>query len=400
MKNKKVSIILPTYNRAHIIKKSIDSILHQTYENFELIIVDDGSNDNTEQVVENIKDSRLIYHKYENNRGPSKARNVGIELALGQYIAFADSDDVWRENKLSKQMELINNSDYKIVYCPYALVKGKTSCRIPSDAESIVEGNIFEKLLCGNLVGAPTLLLKKECLETIGGYNEDIHSLEDWELVLRLSKVYEIGFVNDILVDAYWNADGVGKNWCAQVHAILYIIEKYRQEYKIPIQILEFLFGVLVHIKNDEILQKTKEKLCEFGLVTDISFDLLIKATRSVEKINLNNQLLYKFNEEDKLNQFIKIHHLNTTRIAIYGFGQIGKAFNASLCKNNINVAYVIDKKHIEDKTISYLGINQIEGASIDIILVTVPLEFDEIKKFLEEKTQAKIIDISDMLFL
>jgi len=117
----KVSIIIPTYNRAHLIERSIRSILNQTYEDFELLIVDDGSTDNTKEVVEGIVDARIRYISCATNGGAAKARNVGIAEAKYDYIAFQDSDDEWHPDKLEKQMKVMETAspDTGLVYCEY-----------------------------------------------------------------------------------------------------------------------------------------------------------------------------------------------------------------------------------------------------------------------------------------
>ncbi|MBK9282723.1 MAG: glycosyltransferase family 2 protein [Sphingobacteriaceae bacterium] len=114
----KVSVIIPTYNREHLIQKSIWSVLNQSYKNIELIIVDD-SDDNTEDKVNEIKDNRLIYIKNRQRMGVSKARNMAIEISTGELIAFQDSDDVWYDNKLEKQVNLLLASPPQVaaVYC-------------------------------------------------------------------------------------------------------------------------------------------------------------------------------------------------------------------------------------------------------------------------------------------
>src|SRR4030043_1337098 len=103
-----VSVIIPTYNRAHLVGRSIRSVLNQTYQDLEVIVVDDGSKDNTAEIVRGITDPRIVFLKHEKNRGVSAARNTGLKAARGKYIAFQDSDDEWLPQKLEKQLELFN----------------------------------------------------------------------------------------------------------------------------------------------------------------------------------------------------------------------------------------------------------------------------------------------------
>ena len=118
-KNPTVSVIIPTYNRAHLVDRAIQSVLNQTYKDFELIIVDDGSTDNTEDIIKEFqkKDERIKYIRHEENRGGSAARNTGIKAAKGEYIAFLDSDDEWLPIKLGRQIsEFTNKSKIALVY--------------------------------------------------------------------------------------------------------------------------------------------------------------------------------------------------------------------------------------------------------------------------------------------
>lgn len=122
-----VSVIIPTYNRIHTLPTSIDSVLKQTYENLELIIMDDASEDGTEEYVQGIGDSRIRYRKSDINMGPSAARNLGAELAAGDYLAFQDSDDEWMPDKLEKQMELmLSDEELSLVYCEFGMYRGRS----------------------------------------------------------------------------------------------------------------------------------------------------------------------------------------------------------------------------------------------------------------------------------
>ena len=120
-----VSVVVATYNRADLISETLDSILNQTYKIFELIVVDDGSSDNTEEIVKNYSDSRLKYIKTDNWGGPARPRNIGIRESKGEYIAFCDNDDLWEKNKLEKQLDIIKNNNAGLCFCNH--YKGRFS---------------------------------------------------------------------------------------------------------------------------------------------------------------------------------------------------------------------------------------------------------------------------------
>lgn len=142
----RISVIIPTYNRCDKLQKSIDSVLRQTYSNIEVLIVDDGSTDNTENLVCNISDKRVRYIKLEKNQGVANARNEGVLHATSELIAFHDSDDLWRPEKLEKQMEYWkNHPKFAMVYCAYQYhnEKKEINRRFPSEDREGVEGDIF-----------------------------------------------------------------------------------------------------------------------------------------------------------------------------------------------------------------------------------------------------------------
>lgn len=211
-----VSIIIPTYNRASIIKDSVLSVLNQTYDAYEILIIDDGSVDNTETVINSLNDDRIRYIKLPENRGVAAARNEGIRNAIYEYIAFQDSDDNWKPDKLEKQMAYFKTKPQAaLLYCPYECRKQDgTALSIPDDTilPSEKEGNIYKYMLQRNTIGAPCVLLRKSCLDKTGLFNENLRCLEDWELFLRISKYYEIAFQNEAMVKVNLSDSGVSHN--------------------------------------------------------------------------------------------------------------------------------------------------------------------------------------------
>ena len=230
--NHMVSVIIPTYNRAASVGASIQSVLDQTWQEFEIIIVDDGSTDNTRQVVGNYTDDRIRYICMEKNSGASGARNEGIRQAKSDYIAFLDSDDEWLPEKLEKQMQVMLQSSESVglVYCRMSgLMEDNTPLICPelSLKKEQLEGNILGKLLESNEIGTPAMLVRRKCLEQTGGFDEKLRCLEDWELVLRIAEIWEIGFADDILVEVHFSDGGVSTNLKGYVETRCYMVAKY-----------------------------------------------------------------------------------------------------------------------------------------------------------------------------
>ncbi|NOZ45189.1 MAG: glycosyltransferase [Chlorobi bacterium] len=185
MSNPKFSIIIPTYNRAEFIEKTINSVLNQTYENFEIIIVDDGSTDNTKEIVTSINDKRIKYYRKENaERGA--ARNFGVKKAQGDYITFLDSDDVLYPIHFQEAYNLIlSNNTPNIFHLAYEIKSenGKILNKINNR-----KGNLNKLILYGNLLSCIGVFIKKEILDKISFKTDrNLSGTEDWLLWLQLS---------------------------------------------------------------------------------------------------------------------------------------------------------------------------------------------------------------------
>ena len=229
----KVSIIVPTYNRAKTLGRAIESILKQTYTDYEIIIVDDASTDNTREVVEQIEDERIRYIRLEQNQGAGHARNEGIRMSRYDYIAFLDSDDEWMPAKLELQMKKMTEAaeDVGLVYCRMRTEEQDTIWPPYEWADAVtLAGDLFPTLLWTSLIGTPAILVRKKCFESVGMFKETLQCIEDWELVLRIAREWRIEFVDEILVEIHLSENGVSANYGAFVLTRCYMVSKYRSE--------------------------------------------------------------------------------------------------------------------------------------------------------------------------
>lgn len=221
-----ISVIIPTYNRADLIEQSIVSINQQTFRNFEIIVVDDGSSDNGEEVVARLGVPHLTFIKHQQNRGANAARNTGIQAARGKYIAFQDSDDTWSPNKLEKQYSALEKYGTEICFCAFNRTNGSTTIRIPKPGYHIRPGaqNLHSALLRGSFISCQTLLVKRELLVSVGLFDDTIPRLQDWELCLRLSQYYSFLYLDEALVKVEIRDDSISRqsnNYAAAATAIL-----------------------------------------------------------------------------------------------------------------------------------------------------------------------------------
>lgn len=190
----KISVIIPTFNRALFLGAAIDSVLSQTYKNIELIVVDDGSNDNTKEILKSYGDK--LKYCFQENKGPASARNRGIEESSAEFIAFLDSDDRWDKNKLSIQLEeMQQNPDYLLSHTQEVWYKnGKLLNQ--KEKHKKFGGFIFDKCLPLCAIGMSTVMVRRELFEKIGLFDESFPCCEDYDLWLKLSVKFPVLFID------------------------------------------------------------------------------------------------------------------------------------------------------------------------------------------------------------
>lgn len=191
------SIIIPTYNRAKEIGKTLDSVINQTYKDYEIIVVDDFSNDGTEELIKKMNIPNLIYIKNQRSKGACGARNTGSEIAKGEWLAFLDSDDSWEPNKLEESYKSIQTKQYNVFYSGY--YKFHEGKRI--DILRGFSGNHLDSLYYKNIVkGFSIFIVRKDVFWSVNGLDEVFLSKQDLDLYMRLAKEHEFGYIHLPLV--------------------------------------------------------------------------------------------------------------------------------------------------------------------------------------------------------
>ncbi len=194
----RVSVIIPTYNRAGIIAEAVDSVLAQDYKDFELIVVDDGSTDNTSEVMARYGDDVRVL--FQENKGVSAARNRGITEASGKLIAFLDSDDLWLPQKLSTQVEFFSQRPDALI-CQTEEVWLRNGIRInPKHRHKKPSGMIFEPSLKLCLVSPSAVMIRRDLLDRTGGFDETLPACEDYDLWLRISCRFPVYLIETPLI--------------------------------------------------------------------------------------------------------------------------------------------------------------------------------------------------------
>jgi glycosyltransferase involved in cell wall biosynthesis len=225
------SVIIPTYNRAALVREAIQSVLDQTFGNFELIIVDDHSTDNTEDIVQGYSDKRISYVLNDHKKGPGGARNAGLSRSRGKWVAFLDSDDVWLPKKLELVYKKTQEVDANVglLYTGFAWYdfdeKREESLVIPTK-----EGWIQNDLLYRNCIGTTSAVtIRSDLLRKVAGFDEEMFMGEDFELYVRIAGISKIVYIKDVLTHyRQSNADRLSSQTAKHTFSYLLFWEKHK----------------------------------------------------------------------------------------------------------------------------------------------------------------------------
>ncbi len=223
----RVSVIVPTFNRSAILGKALGSVRAQTFSDFEVLVVDDGSTEDIGAAVAAIEDQRFSCLRHTENQGAPAARNTGLAVAKGEFVAFLDSDDLWAPNKLALQIAMFETGppDLGIVYGGYH----------DEDRGSLAfvakhRGDLSETLLLGNCIGGTSLpLIRRSLLQQVGGFDESLPSCQDWDLWIRLARICKADFVSQELVVNWVQIDSITRNQAASINGHRMLVAKHSQ---------------------------------------------------------------------------------------------------------------------------------------------------------------------------
>jgi len=211
-----ISVIIPTYNRVKELKRAVESVLNQDYQKFDLWIIDDGSTDETSKLIDQFKSDLskedkdfkpVIHYIKTENQGVSAARNVGICHSKGDWCAFLDSDDEWLKDKLSRQVQFsLDNLEIKIIHGEEIWIRrGKRVNQKKIHQKS--GGRIFQKCLKLCLISPSAVMIKRDLLEEMNGFDEDFVVCEDYDLWLKITSKYSVGYIKEPLIMKYGGHD-------------------------------------------------------------------------------------------------------------------------------------------------------------------------------------------------
>ncbi len=274
MNNPKVSVIVPIYNSERFVAQAIESVLAQTYKNFEIVVVNDGS---TDRSYEKIKPYLpLIKYIPQENKGVSSARNTGIKNSEGELIAFLDSDDIWLPEKLELQVKYLNDNPHVgLVHSNISYIDENGESYPPNpDFVTDVSGMCFKELFEGNCIATSTVLVRQACLDKVGLFAEGIPYAEDYELWMKLSIYYPIRHINEYLIK-YRVHDANASNYnfinaIFELRAIKSILKEFSQTKKIVGKrvVKKRLFNLYSKIAEFQANEGNKLKSIRYSLFT------------------------------------------------------------------------------------------------------------------------------------
>lgn len=383
--NPLVSVVIPAYNREKTILRALNSVLRQTYSNIEVIVVDDGSTDSTAQVVNNCADERIRLICLSSNQGANRARNTGISEAKGEYIAFQDSDDEWLTDKLEKQMEYIYKTSVKAVYCPYILCNEDKTSVVPGNYmnRDMCEKNVAETLKKGNIVGTPTLMVKRELFSKIGMFDVDMKRFQDYEFVIRLVKNEFLGYVKEPLVKAYRMEQSITSN-------VSLILEAYTKIFEKHSDFIDIKYALHTYLRYAEALWNGQINWPEFDKIVE-SVRKSGKAITGEECYKIAIQYFYDqdWKKKKALIEWYSIFmdNLKGEEFTIYGAGMWGQeAYHTMKKENYIPKCFVVTERE-DEATIDGIPVKALANQEDLKMPVIVAVSWEKQKELIKNLT-------------
>lgn len=405
-----VSVIMPTYNRGYIIGEALESLRKQDYRNFEVIVVDDGSGDETADVVGTFPDLDIKYIKLEKNQGANHARNIGIGHASGKYIAFLDSDNEYLPQNLSIKMKMISGASDKVgfVFGSFFRVSAeKKEIRPFVEWNNDIKEDLRKLILRFNVIDTSTVIAKKECFQNTGLFDETFPRLQDWDMFSRIlfDGGYEALFCEEPLCVNKLQKDSLTTSQDKYFEAKTRFYKKRLPDYKRYFDTKEIfdIYAITDNTFKGISLYRRMEGLLSLGF-TEGDWDAWENAWNCrIDKYKRNNRNLAVFNKwvtaEEKgyrISDWLKKNNFN--KIAVYGYGYLGKHLVYELSGDGVEIVYILDKNPDTEHPVIKVCHELDDILNVDVIIVTAVNYFEDIQNELGTRTSASIVSISDIL--
>lgn len=295
----KVSVIIPVFNSSRFLAKAIESVLAQTYQNFEIILVDDGSTDNSKEIILSFltKFPDKVSYLYQQNKGIAGARNTGLKNSSGVYIALLDADDRWLPTRLEESVIVLQNQpDIGLVHSDIVIIdENDTIIESPTRETRYLSGSIFEHLFLRKAnISAVSVLFRRSCIVDVELFDEDPRCMgcDDRDLWLRISEKYHIVYIDKILSQYRIHSSNYSNNLEKMVSARYYIVSKYRKNKESSILIRKALAKIHRDFGDSLLYQhmysKAKTEYVKALKYWPFSFWLWVNLFKSVIKFRQN----------------------------------------------------------------------------------------------------------------
>lgn len=434
---KQISIIMPAYNRGGIISRAIDSVLNQSISSFELLIVDDASDDGTQQVIKAYHDKRIRYLRNSHRQGASFSRNRGMEKAAGEYIAFLDTDNEWKPDYLKNRIYQIEALDSDIAFGRVekwneGVVSNWPETKITA---GILEYDFLIRAMCiYNPMDTNSVVMKRKCFEEMGGFDVSFVRLQDWEYFFRLVQngKYKVSFDDAVSVILYIQPDSIannGKFWemrlkllesqmdtIFELDAVNELIDSFEicpEEGGFSKQQLDTVFSMLLGRGRStavkELFWNQRLELREQKQIIqskDCCIDNLEHYIENQRYGFKRDNKIFACYEKWMINEFAgrgiiqALEERNAANIVIYGMGYLGRTLTGILKESQVRILGIIDRNPETNvtnlKCISDLAEIGTLG-DMDIIIVTAINDFAEIYSELKEYTDIPIVSLESL---
>ena len=354
-----VSVIIPAYNAEIFLEKTLDSVLAQTYKNIEVLVVDDGSQDRTAEIVESVaqRDHRVILLR-QSNAGVAAARNLAIQKSKGEYIAPIDADDIWYPQNLEKQVQCILQAEPSVgVVYAWSLDINEQGLLTGGFRAFIIEGEVYTTLVCHNFLGnASASMIHRACFEKVGGYNcklkeQNAQGCEDWDLYLRIAEHYQFRVVPEFLIGYRKIFNSMSCDYTSMAKSHYLMLQSVRQRHpEISAAIYQLsssnFYMYLAHQSSWRGSERTTlfwlyqalrsdfiTPFLRYGLYKLSIKSLLKLTTQSIASV-VNQERYSSVQFKRKLSskhQLITTLDLNKQRMGIYFMVGVGKIFHRSI---------------------------------------------------------------------
>lgn len=289
MNDNLITVVIPAYNRAKVIESAVDSVLKQSYQNFEIIIVNDGSSDNTGEVVAKLlkQEHRIKYIEHPSNLGAQAARNTGIRNAKGKWITFLDSDDYLQTDSLESRLHLALQDDLKVIHAECYVLRSDNQLRLFGVRP--LQGSVYTDLLTNPGPVFPGLFIAKDALEKINYLDENIIAYQEWDTVIRLAKLYPFGFVKKpVFTYDCRGQDTISKNRLRSANGYKQVVNKHWKDIVkvsgLPVLFQHYLNLSVYYTGVDEI-QALIYKIIAYFYIPNIIKLLVFKIKNQTKKV-------------------------------------------------------------------------------------------------------------------